>query len=169
MKTLILVRHAKSDWGDISLTDHNRPLNPRGLDAAPMMGQRLLARQHIPELIVSSTAYRAEATAKLIATELQCLDKIVTNTNIYEAGVDTLVQIVRALDDDYDRIMLVGHNPGFTMLVNELQEQQFIAHMPTCAVAVLRFPVVRWADVKQGELLNYDYPKKPQPQTEIKA
>lgn len=168
MKKLMLVRHAKSDWGDALLPDHNRPLNQRGLNAAPLMGQRLLAKQFIPDRIVSSTAYRAEATAKLIAAELQCLDRIVSNTNIYEAGVDTLLQIVHELDDAYQQVMLVGHNPGLTMLVNELQDQRFIANMPTCAVAALSFEVKCWAEVREGRLLDYDYPKQPQ-QTEFHA
>lgn len=160
MKKLILVRHAKSDWGDVSLSDHNRLLNERGLQAAPMMGQRLLSKQIIPDLIVSSTAYRATATAKLMAAELECLDKITSNANIYEAGTQTLQEIIRRLDDAYDQVMLVGHNPGFSMLVNELQKQEFIPGMPTCATAVLSFDVEHWADVKQGELLDYDYPKR---------
>ncbi|MEZ5534531.1 MAG: histidine phosphatase family protein [Thiolinea sp.] len=168
MKKLILVRHAKSDWGDASLPDHNRPLNSRGLKAAPVMGQRLLEKQLIPDLIVSSTAYRAEATAKLIATELKCLDKIVTDTNIYEASVSTLLELIRNLDDAHEMIMLVGHNPGFTMLLNELQDQQFIANMPTCAVAVVAFDVDSWADARTGILLDYDYPKK-LPQAEFRA
>lgn len=160
MKRLLLVRHAKSSWEDFSQPDHNRPLNKRGLSDAPVMGQRLLQKQIIPELIVSSTAYRAEATAKILATELQLLDKIIANTNIYEAGLGNLMEVIYGLDNDFDQVMLVGHNPGFTMLVNYLQDDRHIDNMQTCATALLSFDVDHWSAVKLGKLLDYDYPKK---------
>lgn len=159
MKKLLLVRHAKSGWEDFSQPDHNRPLNKRGLADAPMMGQRLLHKQIVPELIVSSTAYRAEATAKLLATELQLLDKIITDTNIYEAGIGHLMEVIFGLDDRFNQVMLVGHNPGFTMLTNYLQDDKHIDNMQTCATALLSFDIDSWADVKAGKLLDYDYPK----------
>ena len=162
MKKLLLVRHAKSGWEDFSQPDHNRPLNTRGLADAPVMAQRIAKKQIVPELIVSSTAYRAEATAKIIATELQLLDKIITDTNIYEAGIGNLMEVIFGLDDRFNQVMLVGHNPGFTMLVNYLQNDKHIDNMQTCATALLSFEIESWADVKTGKLLDYDYPKNHQ-------
>ena len=159
MKKLLLVRHAKSSWEDFSQSDHNRPLNKRGLADAPVMGQRIAKKQIAPELIVSSTAHRAEATAKIIATELQLLDSIITNANIYEAGIGNLMEVIFGLDDELNLVMLVGHNPGFTMLVNYLQDDRHIDNMQTCATALLSFDIDSWADVKAGKLLDYDYPK----------
>lgn len=159
MKKLLLVRHAKSSWVDFSQTDHNRPLNKRGLEAAPVMGQRLLKKQITPELIVTSTAYRAEATAKILAAELGLLDKIISNTNIYEAGIGNLLEVIYGLNNDFGHVMLVGHNPGFTMLANYLQDDRHIDNMQTCATALLSFDVDSWSEVKSGTLLDYDYPK----------
>lgn len=162
MKKLLLVRHAKSSWEDFSQSDHNRPLDKRGLEEAPMMGQRLLKKQIIPELIVSSTAYRAEATAKLLAKELNLLDKITTDSNIYEAGIGNLIKVISGLDNTLNQVMLVGHNPGFTMLANYLQDDKHIDNMQTCATALLSFDIETWADVQSGKLLDYDYPKNRQ-------
>lgn len=153
------MRHAKSGWEDFSQPDHNRPLNKRGMADAPVMGQRIAEMQMTPELIVSSTAYRAEATAKLLAAELQLLDKIITNPNIYEAGIGNLMEVISGLDDRFSQVILVGHNPGFTMLANYLQNNRHIDNMQTCAIALLGFDSERWADVKAGKLLDYDYPK----------
>ncbi|PID34418.1 MAG: phosphohistidine phosphatase [Thiotrichales bacterium] len=161
-KKLLLVRHAKSGWEDFSQPDHNRPLDKRGLADAPMMGQRLLRKQIVPDLIVSSTAYRAEATAKIIATELKLLDKVTTNSNIYEAGIGNLMDVILGLEDQFDQVMLVGHNPGLTLLVNYLQDDKYISNMQTCATALLSFEVESWADVEAGKLLDYDYPKNQQ-------
>lgn len=162
MKKLLLVRHAKSSWEDFSQPDHNRPLDKRGLADAPMMGQRLLAKQIIPEWIVSSTAYRAEATAKIIATELQLPDKITTTSEIYEAGIGNLISVISGLDNKLNLVMLVGHNPGFTMLANYLQSDQHIDNMQTCATALLSFDIENWAEIESGKLLDYDYPKRQQ-------
>lgn len=164
MKTLYLVRHAKSSWKDASLPDHDRPLNKRGEEDAPRMGKRLARRRPKPGLIISSSAVRAKTTAKLLATEIGYPKaNIVVDKLIYEAELRDLVSIIRGLDNNVDCVMLVGHNPAFTLLVNSLAQCD-IANVPTCGLAVLSFDMDSWNDIDRvsGELLDFDYPKKAQ-------
>lgn len=160
MKKLWLIRHAKAGWEDFLLPDHDRPLSDQGIAAAKLMGHRLLEKQVLPDLIVHSTAARTTATAKLIATELGLPDKMVSDSRIYEAGIAALLAVIHGLDDAAEHVMLVGHNPGFSMLANHLQGATFIDNMPTCATVLLEFDVASWALVESGELLDYDYPKR---------
>ncbi len=146
MKTLLLVRHAKSSWGDQTLPDHERPLNHRGRRDAPRVGARLRERGVVPDAIVTSTAVRARSTAEILA---QALDlgsgRIVEDDRLYGATADGLLDIIRALDDESTSVMLVGHNPEIGELASRLSDE--IAEMPTCAVAEFRFDVADWAEV----------------------
>jgi len=162
-KILYLVRHAKSSWSDAALTDRERPLNERGNRTAPDMGRRMLEQGHRPELIISSPADRAITTAKLIATELGYkVADIVSHENLYFSGTGGMIKIVEGLDIRYQKVMIVGHNPAMTSLLNILCDTS-IVNMPTCAVAVIGFDMLSWAelDSTEGELLAYDYPKGP--------
>lgn len=146
MKTLYLVRHAKSSRDDPMLADRERPLNDRGRHDAPVMGRRLARRGAKPDTIVSSPAVRALATARLIAKELG-IDRarIVVDERLYATSADELLAVVRALDDRLDRAMLVGHNPEMTDLAQRLSAA--IGALPTCAVAEFGFDTRSWADV----------------------
>lgn len=162
MKTLILVRHAKSSWDDSSLADHDRPLNKRGQRDAPRMGKRLAKRDAQPQLIISSPAVRALTTAKRIAAELDYDPAdIQIDEEIYGAGTRELFEMIRTLDDRFDRIMVVGHNPALTDLVNLLAGTD-ILNVPTCGVAVISNPVNTWQDFElgTGELQAFDYLKR---------
>ena len=162
MKILYLVRHAKSSWKDLSLADHERPLNKRGKRDAPRMGKRLAKRGVRPDYILSSPAVRALTTARVIAKKLGCREAdVVVNEAVYGAGTSTLHGIIRGIDNRFERAMLVGHNPSFTVLVNQLAGVS-IENVPTCGVAVLVFETDNWADVGNGtaKLLEFDYPKK---------
>lgn len=161
-KILYLVRHAKSSWSDTSLDDRDRPLNQRGRKTAPKMGRRLAGLGHQPDLIVSSPARRAFSTAKKIAKELAFdKSKIVTDESLYFSGTGSMVNMLEKLDDRYQNVMIVGHNPAMTSLLNILSETT-IHNMPTCAIAVLAFDMTSWSelDVTNGDLLVYDFPKK---------
>lgn len=161
MKTLTLLRHAKSSWDHPGLTDSERPLNKRGERNAPRMGKRL-ATQHIrPQIIVSSPAVRALTTAKVIASALGCqASDIITDERIFHAYSDQLLDVIQNSDASLHHVMLVGHNPGLTDLVEQLAHAG-ISNIPTCGVVVLGFSVDRWRDVGNGtgELLLFDYPK----------
>ena len=162
-KILYLVRHAKSSWSDASLSDMQRPLNKRGRRSAPEMGRRMVAQGHRPDLIISSPAKRARMTAKRIAKELGfAKSDIITDPDLYFAGVRSMLNVLEVLDDDYQRVMIVGHNPSMTTFLNMLCDTS-VVNMPTCAIAVAGFDIETWGDLSlaEGELLGYDYPKGP--------
>ncbi|KXF82427.1 SixA phosphatase family protein [Enterovibrio coralii] len=161
MKLLFLVRHAKSCWKDASLDDHDRPLNPRGLKNAPEMGLRLAAWQWSPELIVSSTALRAKETARLVSEQLSGTDlSILHNKDVYTENWHDLVAIIEGFDDDVNRIMLVGHNPAFNDLINDVPFE--LENLPTCGVAAIAMFDTSWSNWSSAkkELLFLDYPKR---------
>jgi phosphohistidine phosphatase len=161
VKTLFLVRHAKSSRDDPSLPDRERPLDDRGRKDAPAMGKRLSKRGVKPDLLVSSPALRALTTAQLIADEIgyQRTD-ILVDERLYASSPDDLLAVICALDDKVERAMLVGHNPEFTDLAHRLSSE--IVDMPTCAIAEFRFDAKAWVDV--GEVgpakFKLDAPKK---------
>ena len=160
-KILYLVRHAKSSWKDPSLADKERPLNKRGRRSAPDMGRRMLEQGHRPDLIISSPANRALSTAKIIAQELGCdVSEILTDDQLYFSGSGGMQSILERLDDRYRKVMVVGHNPAMTSLMNILGNTS-VFNMPTCAIAVIGFDMASWADLHsaEGELLGYDFPK----------
>ncbi|MEM5430970.1 SixA phosphatase family protein [Cupriavidus oxalaticus] len=162
MKTLFLVRHAKSSRDEPSLPDRERPLNDRGLRDAPEMGKRLAERKVKPDLLVSSPAVRALTTAHLIADEIGCARKeIAIDDRLYASSADELLAVVRALDKKLGSVMLFGHNPEFTDFAQRLSDE--ITDMPTCAVARFRFDTKAWADV--GDItpseVSLDSPGKP--------
>ncbi len=162
MKTLYLVRHAKSSWDNPSLSDFERPLNDRGKRDAPEIGKRLLNKGIMPELMLSSPAQRALTTCRLIAKVIGYPDqKIATDSAIYHAGESALLRIVQQTSDEYRSLMLFGHNPGFTDFANELANTD-IYNIPTCGVFVCSFEVDKWQEIRfgNGQLLFFDYPKK---------
>jgi len=160
-KTLYLVRHAKSSWDDPSLADKDRPLSQRGLSSAPDMGRRLASQGHKPDLVISSPARRALTTAKKIAKETGYSEsKIITDDHLYFSGTRSMVDLLEQLDDKYKKVMIVGHNPAMSSLLNILCESS-VENMPTCAVAVVGFDMSSWSELtmSDGELLAYEYPK----------
>ena len=150
MKTLVLVRHAKSSWKDASLADRDRPLNRRGKRDAPRVGDQLADLGGAPDLIVSSPAARAIATARIVADVVGYpLDGIREDARIYEATAAEILEVIRELDDERDRVFLFGHNPGLTDLVNELSEPA-IDNVPTSGAVELRLATGRWADISRA-------------------
>ena len=161
MKTLYLLRHAKSSWNFDELSDQERPLNDRGRDDAPTMGQALAKRRICPDLVLSSPAVRAMSTAVLVAREMQYAhDKIVVDSGIYGTDVAGLLAVIRALPDAAGAVLLVGHNPTITDTANELSPSM-LNEMPTAAVVCLRFACDHWAEVAKAnaEFYFYDYPR----------
>ncbi len=161
MKQLFIVRHAKSDWGDFSLKDFDRPLSERGHKNAPEMAQRFLKKDLTPELIVSSPALRAITTAKYFAVEWEIEPaSIKSKEAIYEANTKTLLDVINGLDNGFQKIALFGHNPGLTDLLNYLTND-FQVSMSTCSVALIEFPFDDWKLISEhtGDLVVFDYPK----------
>ena len=162
MKTLVLVRHAKSSWSDPALTDKDRPLNERGKRDAPAMGKRLADAGVKPDLILSSSAKRARKTARILAKALDYdFEDIRLDDGLYAVEADDLLEVVRRLGDKPDCVMLVGHNPELTELAHRLSSR--IAYMPTCAVAVFEFDTRSWsaAGKEKPASATFYAPKQP--------
>jgi phosphohistidine phosphatase len=144
MKTLFLVRHAKSSRDEPVLPDKDRPLNERGKRDAPKMGERLAKRDVAPDLILSSPAKRALKTAQIIAKKLDYkLADIVVEERLYATSADHLLHIIRKLGAKPKSVMLFGHNPELTALAHRLSNK--ITHLPTCAVAEFTFDAKSWS------------------------
>jgi len=139
MKTLLLLRHAKSNWDDEALADYDRPLNERGRHDAPRIGRHLARLDLVPDLIVASGARRAEATAKRVAIAAGYPGDIRYTDELYLADPETFLEIARETDDVVARLMLVGHNPGIEELVTALTGHD--ERMPTAAVACFRLAI----------------------------
>ena len=161
MKTLTLVRHAKSSWKDSSLADRDRPLNKRGKRDAPDMGRRIAAAGIRPSLIVSSPAVRAWTTAKVIAGEIGYPREFLQRDNaLYLASVDSILDVIASQDNGFNSLMLVGHNPGFTDFANYLVPG-LTNNVPTAGVICVELDSDDWSlyDKPDTKLLLYDFPK----------
>jgi phosphohistidine phosphatase len=161
MKTLFVLRHAKSSWDQPDIADFDRPLNGRGRSAAPLMGRVMRERGIIPEVILSSPAQRARDTALLVKESGEFAADILYDPRIYEAGPQTLAQVVSEMDE-VDRLMLVGHNPGIESLVRYLTGRD--ESMPTAALAVIELDIPRWENIgkNSGRLAEVIRPKEVQ-------
>ncbi len=162
MKTLYLVRHANAPSNNSQITDHERPLDLLGEQDASGMGHRLQELTPLPTYIISSSAVRAKTTASILAEAINYpVQDLIIDERLYEAESDDVLTIIHELENEVQSAMLIGHNPTFTYLINTLAGSQ-ISSVPTCGMATLRFPTNTWSKIGhgQGELLDFDYPKK---------
>lgn len=141
MKTIYLLRHAKSDWADPSIKDFDRPLSKRGLSNAPAMGKLLKSKGMIPALVISSTAERTKTTAQLVTSQLGIkAGKLLFEKELYLASAQEIFLLIKDTSPEYDSVMIVAHNPGITELLNRLTGgNNYVANIPTCGVAQLQF------------------------------
>ncbi|HNP34963.1 MAG TPA: histidine phosphatase family protein [Woeseiaceae bacterium] len=161
MKTLTIVRHAKSSWNDMSHGDKERPLNSRGKQDAPAMGRRIAAAGIRPSLIISSPAVRAWSTARAVARELTYpLEFLQRENALYLAGVDDILDVIAAQDNGFNNLMLFGHNPGLTEFANFLSPG-VCNNLPTAGVVAVTIDQDNWQLHTQPatRLLLYDFPK----------
>jgi len=165
MKTLYLIRHAKSSWDDPDLGDFERPLNKRGKKDAPNMAKRLKEKRVTPDLMISSPAIRAFDTCKEFAKILDYdKDKIKTEKRLYHANEDQILTVIRELKDrerdEEEVVILFGHNPGLTEFANVLLNES-IDNIPTCGIVKAHLKIDRWKDasIGCGALESFDFPK----------
>jgi phosphohistidine phosphatase len=162
VKRLTVLRHAKSDWQDPNLPDHERPLANRGQTDAPRMAERLRVRKARPSLILTSSAKRALETARIIARALGYpLEFLQVEPALYLADPDVIRSIVTSQDDSFADLLLVGHNPGLTNLVNQLLPDLRLDNLPTAGVVAMDSTAASWSEIDANNttLLFYDYPK----------
>src|SRR4030095_166750 len=146
MKTLFLLRHAKSSWKDDALSDFDRPLKNRGLGDAQLIG-KLIRQREIPlDLVISSSAERARQTTQLVLMSADRQVETRFDERLYEAGMRRLLTLISRLDNQANAVMLVGHNPGFEELLKTLTGEEH--GMRTAALAGIEFEVDDWSQVK---------------------
>jgi phosphohistidine phosphatase len=160
MKKLYLIRHAKSSWKDTNLDDFERPLNKRGESNAPFMGKLLKEKKAKPDVILSSPALRAKATAEIIAKKVNHSKKIAYVEKLYEASVGDLLKALAEVGDEHDVAFLFGHNPGLNAFAESCVD--FERNVPTCGVLEIEFDCDSWsqANAANARLVAFDYPKK---------
>lgn len=162
MKSLFIVRHAKSSWDDINLRDFDRPLSDRGKKDAPKMGKRLKERDIAPDILISSPAVRAFSTCRDIASVLKFpFDVIKTDKRLYHADETSILNILKEINNNFNAAMIFGHNPGFTEFANSLLDES-IDNIPTCGVVGCKLAIEQWSDIRWGcgEMNFFDYPKR---------
>lgn len=161
MKSLLIMRHAKSSWSNSFSGDHDRPLNQRGKKDAPRMGKVLKQEELTPDLIISSTAKRAMATAEAVALACDYEDEIQYTRQFYHADPETYLMVLNGLPDSIGRVMVVGHNPGMEELVALLTDVD--TRFTTANIAHVQLPIQQWREVNEsisGELVDLWRPKE---------
>jgi len=161
MKRLILIRHAKSDWGDASTRDVDRTINQRGQRDAAEMGRRLAERALMPDLFTASTATRARLSSELICEAMGFpAGQIVWRDELYLAAPSTMLDIIRSTDDHINSLALLAHNPGISELAERLSRQHGI-DMPTSGIVCLQSTISHWREAgTTWQLQDVDYPKR---------
>ena len=160
MKTVLILRHAKSSWNHPELSDYDRPLNSRGKRDAPRMGKHLRQAGLIPDRILTSSAKRARKTANKVAKSCGYTGKVKKLEAFYDTVPGVFFKTLQALSDKYQRVMVVGHNPTMEQLVNHLTGE--IERMPTAALAQIELPIQQWDALDlytKGTLVNLWTPK----------
>jgi phosphohistidine phosphatase len=162
-RVLVMVRHAKSSWANPLQSDFERPLNHRGEEDAPAMGNRLKDMDVVPDLMVSSTAKRAKQTVKKLAVSLgYSADNIKWEEKLYHCIPSVFEEVIFETADDINTLLIVAHNPGITEFINQLSPDFSLDHMPTCGVVAVRFDARDWSEFSAAkkQVLLFEYPKK---------
>lgn len=145
MKTLLIMRHAKSSWENSEYSDFERPLNEFGLKAAPFMGNIIYKNGLQPDLIISSPAKRAKQTAVLIKAVAEITANIEYRDELYGARPTAFLEVTSAIEDKFERVLLIGHNPELENFIYKLTGE--LQSMPTAAIAVIKLNVGKWSDI----------------------
>jgi len=162
MKTLLVLRHAKSSWDDGTLDDHERPLNERGQRDAPQMGKVIREHRLIPDVVLSSDALRARQTTEAVAKAAHYAGEILLDPRLYGASPADIVKVLRTVEEtNAATVMIVGHNPGLEELVTRLTRER--QDLPTAALAQIALPVDQWRELtlsRRGSLIGLWRPKE---------
>ena len=148
MKTLLVLRHAKSSWNDPALDDHERPLNKRGRRDAPRVGALVREYGLIPDLVISSDAVRARLTAEAVAEAARYAGEILLDPHLYLAGPADILSLLLTVRENAKTVMIVGHNPGLETLVEQLTGER--QDLPTAALAQIDLPIDQWRDLTRS-------------------
>jgi phosphohistidine phosphatase len=152
MKTLLLMRHAKSSWKDDSLDDHERPLNKRGQKSAPKMGRLIFEQNLLPDLILCSTAARARQTCQLVTKEWNRSVPTRFLDELYLCPSERYSALLRQVPDSCQRLLLIGHNPGLVEFLETAAGA--VGKFPTGALALLTIDVANWSAIQPQQPLR---------------
>ncbi len=159
MKSILFGRHAKSSWDDFSVKDHDRTLNKRGFKDAKIMGEELSKMKNIPDLIITSSAKRAKLTAEIYTDFLKNI-RLETDKNLYLAPSYLFIKTANKLDEKYNSVLMIAHNPGITEIANEFSDS-FIGNIPTSGIFKVDFDVDKWNEIStyNGKIDFLIFPK----------
>jgi len=161
MKTLLVLRHAKSSWSDSALDDHERPLNTRGRRDAPRMGELVREYGLLPDVVLSSDAVRARLTAEAVTEASGYAGEILLDPRLYLARPADILSVLPTVGESAGTVMIVGHNPGLEQLLEQLTGERH--DMPTAALAQISLPIDQWRQLKRstrGTLVGLWRPKE---------
>jgi len=160
VKELHLIRHFKSSWDDIYVRDFDRGLNSRGKRAIPIMAARLATHHVIPDIIFHSSAVRTTLTCEGLTANIDAWkDCPKTSTPLlYGIGLYELIDFIREIDNRYDKVLIIGHNPTMTDAINALSAAR-LDNLPTGGWGHLVFNENKWESIKTGDLMKLEYPK----------
>lgn len=171
MKTLILMRHAKSSWKHPELKDHERGLNKRGKKDAPRMGKLLVDNELVPQRILTSTAVRSRETVEAVVDIMHYTGEVSYLDSLYMAEPEIYLELLSLMPEDLERILVIGHNPGLEGLLQILSGR--VESLPTAAVAYLSLPIHSWKEIRKheeiGELVALWSPREMKDEKEAKA
>lgn len=160
MKTILLMRHAKSSWKHPEMKDFDRPLNKRGEKDAPHMGKLLQEENLLPDLILSSPAVRAKTTVEAVVANSGYQGDVRYLLSLYMAEPSVMLDLLKVISDDYNRVMIVGHNPGLEAMLQVLTDK--VEALPTAVVAEVALPIEHWGELSRsvsGKLVQIKHPK----------
>lgn len=161
MKRLILIRHAKSSWKDMNLSDFDRPLNKRGMANGEFMSDLLSKKIKSVDAFFSSSSKRTILTSKFFIDKINVnKERIYYSENLYHASSNYLIEFILSLKNSFSTVIIVGHNPGFTDISNYFLGNMFY-NMPTCGIVMIDFEVDNWKKIgqKNGKLFYKMFPK----------
>jgi phosphohistidine phosphatase len=161
MKTLLVLRHAKSSWNDPELDDHERPLNERGRRDGPRMGKLVREYGLVPDIVISSDAVRARLTAEAVAEAARYAGELLLDPHLYLANPADIVSLLRTVPEKAETVMIIGHNPGLEELVEQLTGER--QDLPTAALAHIVLEIDQWRDLTlstRGTLLGHWRPRE---------
>ena len=161
MKSIILFRHAKSDWNATYSSDHQRPINQRGIKASKLMGSYLAKINEIPDLVISSSALRALETLENAISAGNWESKINIEKEVYHASVSTLIDLIKRTKNIYSNICIIGHEPTFSYFIKSITDES-ISKFPTATMAKIVLKVESWNKIhnKLSKLLWIKRPRE---------
>ena len=160
MKRLIIIRHSKSSWKDLSLTDFNRPLNRRGKSDGPLMANYLMSKIDKIDYLHSSSSVRTFETSKYFIKKIQ-FGKVEYDDSLFHSSATSILNMISNYLEDYQSVMIIAHNPGLTNLINNITNIS-LDNLPTTGLAEIEFNINSWSNIsyENSNLLNLKFPKQ---------